>query len=193
MRNNRGNRKTRALTSALLLASALSLISGNTCAAETASVKEASLTDRPASYIRDYLSDPRRTGSLAGSILGGAFFAHPAAPIVGSLVGFVVGKQSMHSEEKSRDQRSSVMYARRDIVPQSNGGVATLSLSNAAGINFDQQPKPSEPALSEPTLKADAAAPANSGYSRDQIALMCSGQARLEPHLRSLCFYFQGG
>jgi hypothetical protein len=188
MRSNLGNLKTRALTSALILASTLTFIGGKTCAAEATSVKESSLTERPAAYIRDYLSDPRRTGSLAGSILGGALSAHPAGPIVGSLVGFFVGKQSMHSEEKSREQRSSVMYARRDIVPQSNGGVATLSLSNAAGIAFDQQPT-----LSGPTLKADSATPASLGYSRDQIALMCSGQARLEPHLRSLCFYFQGG
>jgi hypothetical protein len=146
-------------------------------------VEESSLTERPAEYIRDYLSDPRRSGSLAGSILGGAIFAHPAGPIVGSLVGFIVGKQSMHSEDKSRGQRSSVMYARRDIVPQSNGGTATLSLSNATGLTFDQQP----------TLNSVSTPPISTGYSRDQIAVMCSGQARLEPRLRSLCFYFQGG
>ena len=186
MSNNLRNLRTRTYTSALILASTLTLVSSMTWAAESTAVEESSLTERPAEYIRDYLSDPRRSGSLAGSILGGAIFAHPAGPIVGSLVGFIVGKQSMHSEDKSRGQRSSVMYARRDIVPQSNGGIATLSLSNATGITFDQQP----------TLKANSAtlaAPVSMGFSRDQIALMCSGQARLEPHLRSLCFYSQGG
>ena len=185
MSNNLRNLRTRTFTSALMLASTLTLISSMTWATESVPVEESSLTERPAEYIRDYLSDPRRSGSLAGSILGGAIFAHPAGPIVGSLVGFIVGKQSMHSEDKSRGQRSSVMYARRDIVPQSNGGTATLSLSNATGLTFDQQPTLLNAVSTNP--------PISTGYSRDQISVMCSGQSRLEPRLRSLCFYSQGG
>jgi hypothetical protein len=90
-------------------------------------------------FIREYLSDPRRTGSLAGSIFGGALFATPAAPIIGSVIGFFFGKKSMYDEDKVRAQQAKLLYARRDIAPHDSEGNATptLSFGDSQGITFD--------------------------------------------------------
>ncbi|OYY95327.1 MAG: hypothetical protein B7Y41_02145 [Hydrogenophilales bacterium 28-61-23] len=185
---------TGVITTALLLLPAAYLFCGTASAAETAPAKESSLTERPGEYIRDYLSDPRRSGSLAGSILGGAMFAHPAGPIVGSLVGFIVGKQTMYNEDKTRGQKASLMYAKRDIVPQAGEAAPTLSFASSQGIVFDAQPAAN--VLTTTATATTAATPeaplAPAGLSRVQIAAMCTGQASMKPRLQALCYYFQG-
>ncbi len=127
---------------------------------------EAGIADKTSEYLRDYLSDPRRTGSMAGTILGGAMFAHPAGPIVGSMIGFFIGKSSMFNEDKNRELKASQLYVKRDIVPQSGQGQAlpTLSFANTQGISFDTPAaaKVSEvsttPSASLPVINAPAAA-----------------------------------
>jgi hypothetical protein len=172
------NLKTGAVSAAL--ACALWSFAGTTLASETDAVKSPSVLENSSEFMRDYLSDPRRTGSLAGSVIGGALSAHPAGPILGGLVGFFVGKQSMFNEDKTRNQQAKVLYAKRDIVPQAGQPAATLSFVSAQGITFD-----TAPAVSAPTTPP--------GFSRTQIAAMCGGgQALADPRLRSLCFYSQG-
>ena len=151
------------------------------------------MMDTPGEYIRDYLSDPRRTGSLAGGILGGALSAHPAGPMVGSLIGFFVGKRSMFKEEEVQAQQARANQAQRAIVPGSNQAMPTLSMTDTRGISFAGI----APATSAQRINPAAlAAPSLSGptlLSREQIAAMCSGQAVMDARLRSLCFYKQGG
>ena len=146
------------------------------------------------SYIRDYLSDPRRTGSLAGSVIGGAMLAHPAGPFVGSVIGFFVGKKSMFDEDKVRAAQDRAVYAKRDIIPTAGTGqdIPSLSFSNPLGITFDKpatavaEKSPPQPLVAEPASVA-------SGISRAQIAEQCAGKGRQDPRLRGLCFYYQGG
>lgn len=158
-------------------------------------------------YIRDYLSDNRRVGSLVGSILGGAATAHPAGPVVGSLIGFLIGKATMHEEDKGRPQLSA---AQRSIIPPVSQAVAAPSLSFAdpQGVSFDAPApaampvRPAAPAVASAPAAQPAApfAPAAltqqavlPGLSREQLAAACSGgQLPTDPRLRSLCFYARG-
>lgn len=157
----------------------------------TVSAKDANLTDSTSEYFRDYLSDPRRTGSLAGSLIGGALSAHPVGPIVGGLVGFFVGKQSMFNEDKVKAQRESLLYARRDIVPPGSAeSVPTLSFASAQGVTFDT---PSVASASPGLAASPQAMPKPASFSREQIAAMCVGGVLGDPRMRALCFYSQGG
>jgi hypothetical protein len=166
----------------------LSAVSRPTPAAEAEPTKAANAADATSSYVRDYLSDPRRTGSLAGSILGGALTANPAGTIIGSVIGFFVGKNSMYDEDKARAQQANALYAKRDIVPNDAQGVPTLSFANAQGITFDTTPSSASSRPSQ--MSTPLAGP--SGISREQILQKCSGQGISDPRLRSLCFYYQG-
>jgi hypothetical protein len=149
--------------------------------------------DTTSGYIRDYLSDPRRSGSLAGSILGGAMVAHPAGPIIGSVVGFFIGKKSMFNEEKSREMKASLLYAKRDIVPQYGQGSSapTLSFTGSQGITFDSL-SPVNASQVAVSGTASSTAPSLPNFSSAQIAAACGGKAFLAPKFRSLCFYSQG-
>jgi len=183
-----------------VIAAALVLSSwgGPALAAEPPPEKETSLTDQATEYVRDYLSDHRRAGSLAGSILGGALLAHPIGPVLGSLVGFFIGKQTMFNEDKARDLQAQSVLARRDIVPQDGKaqGIPTLSFANSQGVTFDTPPAASTAAVAgssplAPQIPIPMAAPTH--FSREQIATMCgSGRALVDPRLQSMCFYFQG-
>jgi hypothetical protein len=191
-----GNARAGVIAAALVLSS----LGGTALAAESAPEKETSLTDQATEYVRDYLSDHRRAGSLAGSILGGALMAHPIGPVLGSLVGFFIGKQTMFNEDKTRGLEAQSVLAKRDIVPQGGKaqGIPTLSFANSQGITFDTPPAAvaetappaTAPALVPQRLPIPMAVPT---ISREKIATMCGCcQAHLEPRLRSLCFYFQG-
>lgn len=108
--------------------------------------EEPGVAEQTSAYIRDYLSDPRRVGTLAGSILGSALTAHPAGSVVGSLIGFLVGKQSMFNEDDARDRRTALATARRDIVPAEGAtSLPVLSFSNPQEITF-------EPSLQAPSI-----------------------------------------
>jgi len=187
-----GNARAVAITATLVL----SFFGGPALAGETPPAKEQNLTDQASAYIRDYLSDSRRAGSLAGSILGGALFAHPAGPILGSLVGFLIGKQTMFDEDKTRGLQAQNLLARRSIVPQDGkgGSIPTLSFASAQGVTFDTPAAPETVSgLSPQPLQVAIPMAAPSSFSREQIATMCgSGRALIDPRLRSLCFYFQG-
>lgn len=167
----------------------------STALAEEKTTPGESVMDVPGEYIRDYLSDPRRTGSLAGGILGGALSAHPAGPMVGSLIGFIVGKSSMFKEEGVQAQQAQ---AQRAIVPGSQQALPTLSLADPRGISFAGLAPASIAPVSlaqrlNPAALAVPAATSPTLLSREQIAAMCSGQAMMDARLRSLCFYKQGG
>ena len=176
-------------TSGLLGVALIIAFSGGALASEAEPIKSAtkthiepSVADNASTYIRDYLSDPRRAGSLAGSILGGALTAHPAGPVIGSLVGFFVGKKTMFNEEKAKAQQAKILYARRDIVPEGGmGGVQTLSLSSAQGVIFDSA-----------TVAAVGDGKTSSGMSPEMIATKGGGNAKVDPRMRALCFYSQG-
>jgi hypothetical protein len=55
------------------------------------------------------------------------------------MIGFFIGKSSMFNEDKNRELKASLLYVKRDIVPQSGQGQAlpTLSFANTQGISFD--------------------------------------------------------
>ncbi len=134
-----------------------------------------SANDEVSSYLRDYLSDPRRVGSLSGSIMGGALTAHPVGPIIGSLIGFFIGKQSMFNEDKVRAKQQQAMAARRDIVPSDDSDmdvIATAGGQDDVGVSAPVTPLPA--------------------LTREQVASICAGGVRgADPRLRGLCFYSQ--
>ncbi|MDZ4263363.1 MAG: hypothetical protein U1B30_13670 [Pseudomonadota bacterium] len=65
---------------------------------------------------RAFLSDPQRVGSLAGTILGGALTAHPIGTLAGSIIGFFVGKETMH-KDLEHPQPGQFSYAQRSFIP----------------------------------------------------------------------------
>lgn len=172
-------------------------------AARATAEQEKGLADQASDYVKDYLSDNRRVGALAGSILGGALTAHPAGPVLGSVVGFFIGKKTMF--EETPDQ-APVQSANRAIIPDAAQAASapTLSFSNPAGLSF-AAPAPIQ-ALPSPAQTTELITPSTpavmtppslaprlpAGFSRDQIASLCAGGGSSEPRLRSLCFYFQG-
>ncbi|MCH8499857.1 MAG: hypothetical protein LAT63_15375 [Marinobacter sp.] len=81
----------------------------------------------------DFLSDRGRVGAIAGSILAGAAVANPFAPLVGNVVGFLVGKHSDFSRKKDAEDEQQA-FTQRSIVPVGElGSFASLSLAGEPG------------------------------------------------------------
>lgn len=173
------------------------------------------LIDVAADFTTEYLSDRRRAGSLVGGILGGALTAHPAGPFIGSLLGFWIGKATMH-EKEDKEGVSAVTWVdpRRPIVPESGvSSVAAMSFDGGT-VSFDTSfsgadvgvAVRAEPAiLAAPALDMmPGAAPASpfaplagrlpEPPSRAQLAMLCAGASAdpPDPRLRNACFYFSG-
>lgn len=123
-----------------------------------------SINDHASEFTRDYLSDPRRVGTLAGSILGGALTAHPAGTVLGSLVGFFIGKQSMFNED-DRPGQQQTGFAQRSIVPIAGEGVPvqTLSFSTNPGGALESAPVQTFPVMA--TLPLEGVSQVASGGS----------------------------
>jgi hypothetical protein len=190
MRLLTGNAREWVITTLL----SMSLLAGTVLAGESAPAKESSAGEDTSGYIRDYLSDPRRTGSLAGSILGGALTANPAGTIIGSVIGFFVGKNSMYNEDKARAAQATAKYAKREIVPLDAQvqGAPTLSFADPKGIAFAATPSGNAAAAPLQAMTSPKSVPDTMAMSRDQIAKQCGGKGLGDPRLRSLCFYYQG-
>ncbi len=103
---------------------------------------------------QEFLSDPSRVGSLAGTILGGALTAHPVGTLAGSVVGFFVGKQSMYSETEKRESFSPQQYARRSIIPEETIAEEEISpqIMTAQLTDEIESIKLEEPTLDTPPL-----------------------------------------
>lgn len=179
----------------------LSMLGAPALANDAEDVPDKGLTEHTSEYVRDYLSDPRRAGALTGSLLGAALTVHPAGTVIGSLVGFFIGKQSMFDEDKARAQQRLVTASRRDIIPLDGTGqaVPTLSFANPKAITFSEV-APTRPAASTaflPTRAAPAGSvavlpvtPAPHRLLREQVAEICGGDMRpADPRLGALCFY----
>lgn len=129
---------------------------------------------------REFLSDPKRVGTLTGSILGGALTAHPAGVIAGSIAGFLIGKKSMFkSEEELR--LAQMKYGQRSIIPgtgisPTGKQVLSMSLSGEDVGAFGGE----APVLLTPLQK---------------IAALCHGGGMLEGmdevQVASVCYYHQ--
>lgn len=89
---------------------------------------------------KEFLSDPARTGSLVGSILAGAAVPNPLAPVLGSMVGFLIGKSSAFSNKDSNSARQQA-YANRSLIPED--GIQVTGLTGLTG----KQPQTSEQPL----------------------------------------------
>ena len=83
-----------------------------------------SLSTNVAEGTKGFLSDPGRAGSLVGTIIAGAAIANPLAPILGSLAGYFVGKETDYTNNNIAQQNS---YARRSLIPENDRQVAILS------------------------------------------------------------------
>lgn len=173
-----------------------------------------SFTDSTSEYVREYLSDPRRAGSLVGSILGGALTAHPAGPMLGGVIGFLVGKQTMYEEMQRPGAAFALAPAQRPIVPPA-GTSATLSFNDPRGVEFGggqaAQAVPVPATANAPVARVTSSAervvaqvqsglpaplpsPAPTvtmAMGREQIAAVCAGDAAsaFDPRLRNLCYY----
>ena len=142
-------------------------------------------------HMKDYMSDKRRVGSLVGSVLGGAMTVHPVGPVIGSLVGFMIGKRSMYEGESSRvestpDRLSSIIPDSPYAAP---GEPLSLTGSRPAPTFF--QPETTlAPLAPEPLTEPPPAAPLATGPTRATapagIAQLCRTPAgRGNP----ACFY----
>ena len=83
---------------------------------------------------KEFLSDPHRVGTIAGSILGGVLTAHPAGTIAGSIIGYVFGKSSAFKSEEEANLAQLSRYAKRSIIPET-----------ALAPEPETQPTPSTP------------------------------------------------
>ena len=187
-----------------ILVVGLCVMAGEVAADEAGGNGGPGVAEMTSEFVKDYLSDRRRVGSLAGSVIGGALTAHPAGPVVGGIIGFMVGKQTMFEDGPASADVPSVVDVRRAIVPDQGSAVATLSFDDPAGISFAPPvatataTAPHQPTIA--TVVAPAALapqplgpPALPGMTREQLAGMCAsgGAARSDPRLRGVCFYFQ--
>jgi hypothetical protein len=68
--------------------------------------------------------------------------------------------------------------------------VPTISFSSSQGVDFNITETMKS---GQGTENSPLAAPAVAGFTREQIAAMCGGQSQLDPRLKALCFYSQGG
>jgi hypothetical protein len=82
--------------------------------------------------VREFLSNRERVGSLTGTIIGGALTAHPVGTVAGSIIGFFIGKETMHKPPEQQ-QLINPSYARRSFVPDTpeTAAAPTLALSTA--------------------------------------------------------------
>jgi hypothetical protein len=89
---------------------------------------------------KDFLSDRSRVGSVVGTLLAGASFAHPFAPIGGSIIGFFVGKSTDYTDDD--EETAEERFARRSFAPgegsvsDSGGQLAFSSPGDGASLSF---------------------------------------------------------
>ncbi len=99
----------------------------------------------------DFLSNTSRVGSLVGSLLGGAAYAHPLSPIAGSVIGFFVGKASDFSDDEESEQER---FARRSFAPSGESfdqpQLAMEDTSAGGSLSFQDSPEPPESAIGGP-------------------------------------------
>lgn len=139
------------------------LIAVTFCLAGTAAYAE----ENGSNGVREFLSDPHRVGSLAGTIIGGALTAHPAGVVTGSVIGYFLGKKTMH--QSNEQQLAQASYARTSIIPSAFAGQGQQIQKTGNSYTF---------------------AAANSMPL--QIAAHCYGNnsATLAPELESMCYYY---
>jgi hypothetical protein len=119
------------------------LTSAGLCAAEPVS-----LSTKVVDETEGFLSDPARAGGLVGTILGGAAIANPLAPILGSVLGYFIGKNTDYTDSNSNKAQRDA-WANRSLIPNS-GDTQVASLSGLSG----------EPAVAEqPAIAALIATP----------------------------------
>lgn len=122
-------------------------------------------------HTGDFLSDPGRSGTIVGSVLGGAMYAHPLAPIVGSVVGYFIGSSTDDTEENGTPAQR---YARRSIIPEGSNQVASIELSGQPG---------------ETTILGIVTPATATGTGHLQLANACTQLAPGLP-LPTFCYYF---
>ena len=83
-----------------------------------------SLSTQVAEETEGFLSDPARAGSLIGTILAGAALANPLSPILGSVAGYFIGKDTDYTNSNKAQQNA---YARRSLIPENDSQIASLS------------------------------------------------------------------
>ncbi len=147
-------------------------------------------------YIEAYLSDQRRVGSLAGSILGSALIAHPAGTVVGSVLGFVLGSQVMLENDEEHDvpRESGATDTLALASPDSSGTSARsgpLDEGRAASQAANAMPVTPPGTVSSYPVPPGAAHPA-APQSREQIMQICALGLPADQRLRAMCYYFQG-
>jgi hypothetical protein len=103
-----------------------------------------SLSNDVAEGTKSFLSDPARAGSLVGTIIAGAAIANPLAPILGSLTGFFIGKNTNYTNNNKVQQGTG---ANRSLIPDNDRQIA--SLSGLTGeqrsiIALNEEPKTAE-------------------------------------------------
>lgn len=180
-----GSYKKKSLTILLGLACSISLVQAAPSSSEN---------------TQEFLSDPSRVGSLAGTILGGALTAHPAGSLAGSIVGFFVGKQSIFKSPE-KEKQAQQQHAKRSIIPSAPEPVQ-LALTPEADVSIDtKETVPDSSALAlNATIQAPLAAPDQIPAKEvapvtplQKIATLCQGKNNNIPPqaLQNICYYRQ--
>lgn len=79
------------------------------------------------SFTESFLSDPSRVGGLVGGITAGAIFLNPLAPIIGNLLGYLVGKNSDYSE---KNKELTKQHSNERPIATSEGAVEIIRLNS---------------------------------------------------------------
>ncbi len=156
-----------------------------------------------ANGITDFLSDPHRVGSLTGTIIGGALTAHPAGAAAGTILGYIIGKKTMH---KSTEELNAQNYAQRSIIPMQGERTQVLALSSDAS-DGDIYPLADEMSLAQQAedtgaeidaisdIEVEFEAPTKDVTPAEKIASYCYGsgglKSKFDPKLQAMCYYHQ--
>ncbi len=147
-----------------------------------------------------FLSDPARAGSLLGTILAGAALTNPLAPMLGSVAGFFIGKNTDYSDKPGNTQR----YAsnNRSFIPEDGSQVPSLAgltgkpLTEAnqtiiPGLTVKISPENQQPEVSQP-VTPELVQETGSGIGsklQQQLTYACSNVDLTQP-LPVSCYYY---
>lgn len=158
-----------------------------------ASISTAHAASATSENTKEFLSDPHRVGTLAGSILGGVLTAHPAGTVAGSILGYVFGKTSAFKSQEGVKATQQARYA-RSIIPKTEE-IAVASVPEEIAP-IDKSPDiMGELATIKDILNgmAEKKAAEEAQQRPTNAASLCYGnQGKLsDPRLMSICYYHQ--
>jgi hypothetical protein len=127
-------------------------------AADLSAAEPVPLSTRVVNETEGFLSDPARAGGLVGTIIGGAAIANPLAPILGSVIGYFIGKNTDFSNKNSKKAQRDA-WANRSLIPSNDSQIASLSGLSGDKPNMLEGLTEEPSAANQPTIAGLIATP----------------------------------